>query len=209
MCRLLETILCIDGKMQNLRYHQMRVDAAFKRLFTRIDPIELSQSIVVPHHYSIGAFRIRIVYTRDILSVEYFPVVPRHFNSFLLVTDDSIGYECKYEDRSSLNAISEQKNGADEAIIIKNGCVTDTTISNLLFFDGYQWFTPDTPLLKGTMRQQLLDRSICIERRITFADLSRYTLVLMTNALLGFEPNNALPIHSIQNLNSFSSHEAK
>lgn len=203
MFRLLETLLCIDGKLQNTNYHQLRVNSVFKNHFQTSTVFDLAEMIVVPCDYSIGTYRVRIVYSYEIVSVEYFPVVPRSFNSFTLVQDDNIEYGCKYEDRANLNALSSRKNGADETIIVKNGCITDTTISNLLFFDGNRWFTPDTPLLKGTMRQQLLDRGICTEKRITVADLSDYQSLLMINALLGFEPNNASPIHSIINLNCF------
>lgn len=205
MCRFLETILCVDGNFQNLKYHQQRVDSVFTKYFQGTVPFDLSERIIVPVEYSIGTFRIRIVYNFDLVTIEYFPVLPRFFQSFILIADNAIEYECKYEDRTSLNAISALKSGSDEAIIVKNGCITDTTISNLVFFDGINWFTPNTPLLEGTMRRQLLEKGICTERRITVRDLPNYRSLLMINALLGFNPNNASLIHSIVNLDSFCS----
>lgn len=202
MCRLLETIQCADGMLFNINYHQRRVNAAFAKHFAGCRPIDLSK-ICVPFEYSTGLYRVRVVYDRDLQGIEFFPAVARSFNSFILIADDSIEYSCKYEDRSALNKITERKGTADEAIIVKNGLVTDTTISNLLLFDGAHWFTPETPLLCGTMRQQLLDHRLCFERRISVADLSDYKSVLMINALLGFQPSNASPIHTIQNLGSF------
>ncbi len=203
MCRLLETLLCLDGQLQNIACHQQRVEAAFRKLFPGLPVVNLAESIIVPQEYATGSYRVRIVYDQQIISVEYFATVPRSFKSFTLVNHDSIDYSCKYEDRSVLNSIAEQKNGTDEAIIIKEGNVTDTTISNLLFSDGEHWFTPDTPLLKGTMRQSLLDNNICIEKRISVNDIEKYQTVLMVNAILGFQPENAVPISAITNLHSF------
>lgn len=199
-------MLCLDGHLQNIEYHQQRVDETFGKLFPANLVISLADSISVPTAKSSGAFRARLVYHRDVVSIDFLPIVLRSFKSFVLITDNAIVYDCKYEDRSALNRITELKKDADEVIIVQNGYITDTTIGNLLFFDGTHWHTPSNPLLKGTMRQLLIDKGLCYEKQITADNLSRYKSVLMVNALLGFEPQNAVPISAISNLHNFGHH---
>jgi len=101
-----------------------------------------------------------------------------------LVRDDKIDYHLKYADRSALNKLLEQKGENDEVIIIKNGMVTDCSIGNLIFFDGHNWNTPDTPLLKGTQRKYLLDKKLIRECNIKEEDIFKYQKVGIINALL-------------------------
>ena len=61
--------------------------------------------------------------------------------------------------------------GFDEVVIVKNGFISDTTISNLAFFDGSEWHTPNTPLLKGTKRAELLDSGFLKEKTIKLFQL--------------------------------------
>jgi 4-amino-4-deoxychorismate lyase len=73
---------------------------------------------------------------------------------------------------------------ADEVIIIKNGCVTDTSYTNICFFDGKEWLTPDTPLLQGTMRRYLLDKGVIREVRIRRKDIQYFKKVSLINAMM-------------------------
>lgn len=81
----------------------------------------------------------------------------------------------------------EQKQSCDDILIVKNGFVTDSSISNIIFFDGYKWVTPDTPLLKGTMRQFLLEAAEIKEETITVQNLTTFTSFRLINAMLGFD----------------------
>ena len=60
----------------------------------------------------------------------------------------------------------------DEVIIEKNGYLTDTTIANIAFFDGKQWFTPEKPLLKGTMRAKLIEEGFLQTKNIKSEELA-------------------------------------
>lgn len=110
----------------------------------------------------------------------------RQINSLEIMIDDSIDYSYKSTDRSCLDRLSERKTNADEILIIKNGLVTDTSYTNVALSDGTGWYTPCHPLLKGTMRQYLLDNHIISERDIKVEDLNRYKEIRLINAMIDF-----------------------
>ena len=83
----------------------------------------------------------------------------------------------------------------DEVIIEKEGYLTDITIANIAFYDGEQWFTPENPLLKGTMRAKLIDEGFLHKREIRKKDLDNYTQVALINAMIGFKILNHFNIH--------------
>jgi 4-amino-4-deoxychorismate lyase len=90
-------------------------------------------------------------------SCSVFPYVRRKISRLVLVAADDLSYEHKYEDRSRLVAYASGLAPYEEALFTVRGYVTDTTFSNIVFFDGKDYFTPSTYLLKGTMRQRLVD----------------------------------------------------
>ena len=73
---------------------------------------------------------------------------------------------------------------ADEVVIIRNGLLTDTSYSNIALFDGRHWVTPRQPLLRGTMRQSLLDAGVLTEQDIKAEDWSSYRRVSLINAMM-------------------------
>jgi 4-amino-4-deoxychorismate lyase len=72
----------------------------------------------------------------------------------------------------------------DEIILVKNGLITDTSYSNLAFFDGVQWYTPEHPLLNGVRRQALLKQKRVREKRITPDELGSFVKLSLINAML-------------------------
>ncbi|HET6559925.1 MAG TPA: aminotransferase class IV, partial [Prolixibacteraceae bacterium] len=85
----------------------------------------------------------------------------------------------------------------DDIIIIKNGYVTDSFTANLLFFDGGRWFTPTTPLLKGTKRQWLLEKGFIVEKEIREENIPAYSKVGLVNAMIEMEE---MPVVDIKNI---------
>ena len=51
-------------------------------------------------------------------------------------------------------------------LIVKDGYLTDTSIANIALYDGYTWFTPAHPLLRGTKRAELLNKQLIVEKDI-------------------------------------------
>lgn len=197
MCQLLETIKLEDGQLFNLDYHNRRMNAARRELFGSIPPIDLKEIIQVPETCIDGLYRCRIVYSKEIESIEFIPQQERSFTSLKLIHTDKIDYHLKYADRTSLNMLYAQRGQADEIIIVCNGEITDCSIGNLLFYDGENWITPAAPLLKGTQRQKLLETGHIQEEFITVNDLENFEKAGIINAF--FDLKN-MPIIEIKNI---------
>jgi len=188
---LLETIRIEEGKIANLSYHQDRCDQSRQTLFKSADSLDLASMIQPPQT---GLYRCRILYAEELHSVEYIPYVPKEINSFKIVPA-KIDYGLKYANRDALNVLLEDNKEVDEVIIEKEGYLTDITIANIAFYDGEQWFTPENPLLKGTMRAKLIGEGLLQTREIRKEDLNNYTQVALMNAMLGFKILNHFNIH--------------
>ena len=174
----IETFKVTKGNINNLYYHNKRFNNTRKKFFN-LDFLDISSLTNTTNEA-----RCRIIYNKDILSIEYFPLQKREFKSFKIVKCDEIEYNFKYKDRNKLNSLKDEN--YDEIIIIKNGLVTDTSISNLAFFDGENWLTPKNPLLKGTYREKLLDEKKLKEANIKVDELKNFKKFAMINAILEF-----------------------
>ena len=185
MCRLFETIKISDGKPENLYLHNERLNHSRKLLFGKSDQLKLEDYINVPENAKKGLFRCRVIYSDSVISIEFTPYIPAKIKTLKKTDADSLKYDHKFLDRTALLSLID-KNVADDIVIIRSGLITDTSYANIVFTDGKKWVTPDTPLLKGTMRAFLLSKGIITEERITINDLSRFTHLRMINAMLGF-----------------------
>jgi len=190
---LLETIKIEDGEVYDLSYHQARCDESRKALFHSTDRLDLSSLIQAPPK---GLYRCRILYDEKIHSIEYIPYSAKEIHRLKIIASD-LEYDHKYANRDALNKLLQAQPDADDILIEKEGYLTDTTIANIAFYDGKQWFTPEKPLLKGTMRAKLLDVGFLHTRKIKKEDLKNYTQVALMNAMIGFK---ILNIDTIQNI---------
>jgi len=174
--RFIETVLITDI-IENLDLHNKRMNKTRYDFFNS-KPLDLKDYIEIKPNK-----RVRVTYSEDIENIEYFELKKREFKKFKVVYSD-IDYSYKYADRKDLNSLKPE--GFDEVIIIKDSLVTDTTISNLAFFDGKKWITPKTPLLKGTKRGELLIKNKITPADINVKDLNSFSKIAMINAVLGF-----------------------
>ncbi len=187
---LLETIKIDAGEVFNLSYHQARCDESRKVLFNSKNRLDLSTLIQAP---SEGLYRCRILYDEKMYSIEYIPYMAKKIHNIKIIPSN-ITYNYKYANREELNTLLQNQKDIDEIIIEKEGYLTDTTIANIAFYDGKQWFTPEEPLLKGTMREKLLDEGFLHTRKIKKEDLKNYTQVALMNAMIGFKILNNFTI---------------
>ena len=190
---LLETIKIEEGKIHNLSYHQARCTKSRQKLFKSKDIFDLSSIINPPQT---GLYRCRIIYAEALHCIEYIPYTPKKIETLKIVPSD-IEYSFKYANRDALNALLESNRDVEEVIIEKDGYITDTTIANIAFFDGKVWFTPEKPLLEGTMRAKLIDEGFLQTKQIKKDELNNYSQVGLMNAMLGFK---ILNIDAIQNI---------
>lgn len=196
MYPLVESLKLKDGVIQNLDYHQRRLNSAMDELFPKAQKIDLLQTISFPEECKSGIFKVRVVYGATIDKIEIEPYQYRFIRSLKVVYHKSIDYHLKYTDRQLLEELFAQRGDCDDIIIVKNGLVTDSFAANLLFFDGIKWVTPSTPLLKGTKRQILLDQGIIHEKEIRVDDIQSFQKVGMINAMIDFDEMPVVTVES-------------
>jgi 4-amino-4-deoxychorismate lyase len=154
-----------------------------KNLLGIEEKVDLENLIQIHDSVGEGMYRCRVSYKDKIEKIEFFEYHLKHPKTIQLVEDTSIVYPYKYEDRSQFQQVLAQNPNADDAFIIHNGYLTDATFANIAFFDGQDWLTPDTPLLKGTKRQYLLDNNILKEATIKIEDLKHFKQLSLINAM--------------------------
>lgn len=193
--KFIESIRVENGNFQNIEYHQKRVDKTSKAFsFNKIldlNSIELAQII------DNNIYKCRVLYSDDEYSIQITKYKKREIFSLKIVYDDNIEYDFKYENRASLDSLFNQRQGCSDVLIVKDGFITDTSYSNIVFFDGKDFFTQTTYLLNGTMRQKLLDEKMIRERVIKIEDLKNYKRVFLINALNSLDDNLSIELENI------------
>lgn len=143
---------------------------------------------------ALGLVKCRIRYGKEIESIEFEPYTRRVVESLKVLGADHISYGFKYFDRTALDKLYFQRGTCDDIVMIKNGCVTDSYFANIVFWNGEGWFTPETPLLPGTMRASLLDIGKIETARITHQDIGLYQKIRLINAMNDLEEGAEVPI---------------
>jgi len=179
----LETIRVEDGIYFHLSYHQNRYEKVLKTLNAK-NIQKLETYLDAPKK---GLYRCRLRYnSQKIVAVEYLEYKKREISSLKLVYDDEIDYSFKYSQRKNIDKLFALRENCDDIVIVKNGFITDTSISNIAFFDG-KWKTPASPLLKGTTRARYLNEGKLIETDIKVIDINNFTKVALLNAMIDFD----------------------
>ena len=177
--KLLETIRVEDGTLFHLPFHQLRLeDAVGKNFINLVEILDPPKS---------GLYRCRVVYNAQEYSVSYHPYVKRNINKLKLIEANTMKYDKKYLDRTSLDALFIQKEEADDVLIVKDGLVCETTIANVAFLYNNIWITPKQPLLKGTTRMRFLLNGTIFEEDIYVDDMKKFQAVALMNAMRDFD----------------------
>lgn len=198
MCQLFESIRIEAGIIHHLELHQERVNRSLLKLgvSTKVDLSDFTHSLSLPEK---GIFKLRIAYDKNgIIDQQLIPYIIRSVKSVELVIDNSIDYSLKFEDRSPLTRLQEGSD-ADEIIIVKDNMITDSSISNILLYDGSFWYTPSKPLLEGTQRAHLIKRGIIKTAPIKIEALNNFSHFCFINALNPFESALKHPIDLVLN----------
>ena len=195
MCQLIESIQLFNGKLQNIAYHNERFNRSRRDLFGIDDFLDLSKTITIPADIINGTYKCRLIYSDIIHSIDFQLYIPKTIKTLRLIDSDNIDYSYKYSDRSCFDEIKATVK-EDDILIVKNGFITDSSFSNVVFFDGINWITPSTYLLNGTMRHYLLDSKKIFEKAISPDTIKYYLSAKLINAMLPIE--NSQPIEIIQ-----------
>ena len=188
-----ETIRYVNGILENLSYHQARINRTLRALggntTIQFDKIHIEGNVEKDIVYKIkclynleGAFHIE----KEIYNKKTIQTVSIHQAA-------QEEYQFKYTNRSWLNEALKNA-GTDEMIIVQNNMIKDGNYANLVFFNGSEWHTPLHPLLLGTHRARLIDENKIIEKNITLSDLSNYTTLKYINAMMLWEESPEIEI---------------
>jgi len=188
-----ETIRYVNGILENLSYHQARINRTLRALGgntpIQLDKIHIEGNVEKDIVYKIkclynleGAFHIE----KEIYNKKTIQTVSIHQAA-------QEEYQFKYTNRSWLNEALKNA-GTDEMIIVQNNMIKDGNYANLVFFNGSEWHTPLHPLLLGTHRARLIDENKITEKVITLSDLANYTTLKYINAMMLWEESPEIEV---------------
>ena len=186
---LLETIRIQNGQAQYLEYHNQRFRKSQRDLFGIHNDFDISSVITAPTQE--GLYRCRILYDRDIQSIEYIAYQAKEIKKIALIQSD-MEYRYKYLNRDTLDALLASSADADDILIHKDSLIRDTTIANIALEKNGKWFTPEEPLLAGTTRQRLIDSGRLIPKSIKMDEIESYDSFALMNAMIGFKVINPI-----------------
>jgi 4-amino-4-deoxychorismate lyase len=187
MSLLIETIKVVDGKFCNLFHHEQRMIRSLEMLCGEEEDIILDEFLQELKTPQAGIFKCRIIYDDQTKEVEFIPYKIRPVNKLKIVENDRINYEFKYVDRKQIDKLFEEREECDDILIIKKGEVTDASYANIVFKRDNDWITPWSPLLKGTMRQKLIEENKIIPEKILLEDIPTFKSFKLINAMLEFD----------------------
>jgi 4-amino-4-deoxychorismate lyase len=191
-----ETIRYKNGILENLSYHQARINRTLRALGGNTS-IQLDKIQLVHDFEKDIVYKIKCFYN---LEGEYH--VEKEIYHKKTIQTVSIHqaaleeYQYKYTNRTWLNE-ALKKSGTDEIVIVQNNIVKDGNYANLVFFNESEWYTPKHPLLLGTHRARLIDENRIIEKDITVRDLANYTSLKYVNAMMLWEESPEIAISKI------------
>lgn len=198
MYPLFETIAVENLQAPHLANHQLRMDSSYLALFHKHNPINLSDLF---HHLNIpneGLFKWRISYNQYQHKSEIALYQPRVVNriSFYHLPAD-FDYSLKYTERLMFETIKAKYPLVDDVVLVKNGLLTDSLISNLVIEmkNDSQLYTPSSPLLKGTHRKRLIESGKVVEREIRYDQLRDINSITFINAMCSFSSSPMLKIN--------------
>jgi 4-amino-4-deoxychorismate lyase len=193
--QFIETMHVVDGRIDNLQAHVERMRRSVSEVYGVERDFSLLQAMDIPS----DAAKCRIVYDEEIRTTEFSGYTPRDIRTLRLVQADAdLDYHLKYLDRTALNRLRDQRADADEVLIVREGFITDTSFSNVVFTDGRKFVTPSTCLLPGTRRARLLASGVVTAHPIRVDDIAQFTHIALINAMLPLDEKRLIPVTQIK-----------
>jgi 4-amino-4-deoxychorismate lyase len=187
MSRLIETIRLENGTFHHLSNHQRRIDYSLNELYPSYNKFGLEKILMSNPFPKSGLYKCRVTYDHNNYFIEYEPYTIRPVRSLRMVESNEVAYSFKFRNREQINEIFLQRNGCDDVLIIKEDRVTDISYANIVFKKDNDWITPSDCLLKGTMRQQLIEEGKIKEQSIRVSDIKSFEKFKLINALLRWD----------------------
>lgn len=202
-----ETIKIKNGAFVEIEPHLQRVQNTIYNFYGKDFKIEntlLDKELFVEKQRCLlekchsGVYKCRVLYDSNVRNIESKEYSVRSISSLKVVKSDTINYDFKYADRQNIDLLFGLKNGCDDIIIAKRGMITDSSFSNLVFYDGSRYITPDTYLLNGIKRQVLLCKGVISECAIRAEEIGRFSKIYLINSMLDIEDNVCLNCKNIE-----------
>ena len=198
MSQFFESIRVKDNIAENLSLHQLRVNKTLKSFDASNRSIELAsviQELVLPEE---GLFKLRISYDLNgNYEAKCNPYQYKQIQHFALVDMMGQSYDYKYANRDWIHEALAQS-GKDEIMMHDDGLIKDCSYTNIVFFDGANWYTPESPLLEGTQRAKLIQEGIIIPKALHINDLPNFIEFKCINAMIHWEDAINYPTHLIK-----------
>lgn len=200
MSLFFESIKIENGQPANIFFHNERFNRTRRDVLKIYNRTNLEDLILIPGNLKNAVYKCRLFYDHEVHKIEFVEYEKKNINKLIAVYDNTVSYNYKYTDRSAIEKLKNEntKNPGEEILIIKNGFITDTSYSNVCFYDGQKWATPQNPLLCGTQRAKLLKEKRIFEKEIRISELSFYKEIKLINAMIDFDDTNTIPINKIE-----------
>lgn len=186
--RFIETIKIKDGIFCNLPLHNYRAQCTVAHFYGSPFDLNLTNDII-PADMRSGTVKCRVLYSNMIEDITFEDYKMRSILNLKLVYDSNIDYSYKSANRDNLQFLLSQKDNCDEILIVKDGYITDTSYTNVVFENKKGLFTPSTPLLEGVRRRSLIESGIVKVKDIMPDNLIDYSDIYLINAMIGLEDN--------------------
>lgn len=187
MFQFIESICCLNRELRNIDLHQERFERTRADVFPNAPFMSLIEAIQIPDELSNDKYKVRVIYGKEIESIEFIPYEIKEINTIQLhKIGNEITYEFKYADRWFFDEYIKET-GCDDLVLVRANYITDAIYSNLIFFNGIEWHTPTTSLLQGTMRESLLREGKILEKNIKTRDLKNYYSFKRINSMMNFD----------------------
>lgn len=173
------------------------MDRTRRVLYPKAAALKLPAVLQAANLPSEGVFKVRIIYAEQVMEVEHAPYTIKPIQSLQLVNGNHIRYAKKLANRASINDLLAQRGNCDDILMLQHGFLTDTSYANVALFDGTAWYTPASPMLRGTRRAQLIDMGIVKTAVIREKDLVHFSRLRLMNSMIPWEEAPTLRIQQI------------
>lgn len=197
MLQLIETICLENGIFNRISLHEDRMNRSRKELFGCNSKLYLTDYLIITKEFGEIKTKCRVTYSESIENIEFESYPGKKISSLKIVYDDSIDYRYKFRNRESLENLRAMRGNADEILIVRNGQITDTSFSNIVFLKDGIWYTPEFPLLKGTRREDYLRTDLIREKIIHPGELFEYEEARLINSMRSLEEGESIEISNI------------
>ena len=196
MFRFIETIKFANHSFSNMSFHQKRVNRTLEKFYPK-KKISLRKALKENLPSGDEMYKCRLVYSDQVEKIEFIRYKKKAVRSLKIVACDDFNYSYKFLDRTFIDGLIQLHQGFDDILMVKKGFITDTSYCNILFYNGKQWLTPSTPLLKGTQREYLLKKNVIKNLEIRAQDIHKFQSFMLVNAMLEFSPVRAVSVSNI------------